>query len=237
MESERGMREFDADPIRSTPLFRDVSDTSFAALTGAAFLQRFPANVQLIEEGEPADFLHVVVEGLVELFARHEGRESTLAFARPPATFILAAVVSDRVYLKSARTLAPSRILMIPAETVRTVFETDTGFARAVVRELALRYRDLVKELKTLKLRTGTERLANWLLAADLEAGGPGQIRLPCEKRTLASRLGMTPENLSRAFAALAGHGVSIKGRDVRLDRRVLEAFGKPSPLIDDFKI
>ena len=36
----------------------------------AAFLQRFPQGVSLIQEGELPDFLHIVVEGSVELFAQ-----------------------------------------------------------------------------------------------------------------------------------------------------------------------
>ena len=70
-------------------------------------------------------------------------------------TFILAAVIRDEVYLKSARTLTPAQILMIPAQTVRDVFGRDAAFARAIVNELAERYRGLVRALKNEKLRTG----------------------------------------------------------------------------------
>ncbi len=42
---------------------------------------------------------------------------------RPVSTFILAAVIRDEVYLKSARTLTPAQILMVPAQTVRDVFD------------------------------------------------------------------------------------------------------------------
>jgi CRP/FNR family transcriptional activator FtrB len=105
-------------------------------LVRAAFLQRFPAHVVLITEGERADFLHVVVEGAVELFAAHGGRETTIDIIHPVTTFILAAVVQDGVYLKSARTLAPSRILMIPAETVRSVLLSGGVFSVATAKSL-----------------------------------------------------------------------------------------------------
>lgn len=229
------MRETDAEAVRGLQLFSGVSQETFDFLTAGAFLQRFPPHVVLIREGETADFLHVVVEGQVELFANHGRRETTLALLRPVTSFILAAVATDRIYLKSARTLEPSRILMIPAEAVRSTVETDPGFARAVMEELASRYRDIVRELKNQKMRSGLERLAAWLLAADVEAGGTGHFRLPFEKRRLASRLGMTPENLSRSFAGLAAYGVTVKGSEVTLhDRDELVAFAAPSMLIDD---
>ena len=200
----------------------------------AAYLQQFPEGITFFEEGEAPDFLHVVVEGTVELFARCEGRETTIDIIQPVTTFILAAVVRDEVYLKSARTLTAARILLIPAPVVRDVFGRDARFARAVVNELADRYRGLVRVLKNQKLRTGAERLANWILRADRLQGNRGQIELTFDKRTLASQLGMTAENLSRNLATLAKHGASSSGRRITVtDRPALEEWARPSALID----
>lgn len=123
---------------------------------------------------------------------------------------------------------------MIPGEKVREALGADPAFARAVVTELARGYRLAVKEVKNQKLRTGAERLANWLLR---QAGpGPAEARVPLrfEKRVLSSLLGMTPENLSRAFATLRAHGVESQGTEILIrDRRTLSAYARPSPLID----
>lgn len=230
------MRPQDASEIRQLALFRDCSDQTFASLVEGAFLQRFPSRVELIRENEPADMLYVVVEGLVEMFATHAGRETTIGFVRPLGTFILAAVLRDQVFLQSARTLERSRLLMIPAERVRAAMASDKGFMSAIVGELALCYRNMVKDLKNQKLRNGAERLANWILRAHAFQQRPGQVDIEIEKRVLASRLGMTPENLSRAFNSLAPYGVAVAGSVIHvsdLDR--LAAFAKPSALIDDF--
>lgn len=228
------MRVSDRSLVRALPLFRDLDDKNFDALLGAAFLQRFPQGVTLIREGELPDFLHIVVEGSVELFAAHGGQETTLAIIEPVTTFILAAVIRDEVYLKSARTLSPAQILMIPATAVRDVFGRDAAFARAVVNELAERYRGIVRSLKDEKLRTGAERLANWIVTADSRQGNRRQIELKFDKRVLASRLGMTPENLSRNLALLAQHGVASSGRSITIrDSAALRRFAKPSELID----
>ena len=54
------------------------------------------------------------------------------------------------------------------------------------------------------------------------------------DKRTLASRLGMTPENLSRNFALLEKFGVKSSGRDIVIeDTPALKRFAKPNALID----
>ena len=228
------MRRSEREMIRRIPLFEGMTDAHFDLLVREGFLQRFPARTDLIVEGDVPDFLHIVVEGIVELFASNQGRETVLDIVRPITTFILAAVIRDEVYLKSARTLGPSRILMIPAPAVRDVFGRDAAFARAVVNELALRYRVIVRTLKNDRLRGSTERLLNWILQADRAQGGRGRIKLPFDKRTLASQLGMTAENLSRSLTSLKKHGVTARGRDILIaDRRALRAQAKPSLLID----
>ena len=228
------VRRSDCELIRALPLFSDMTAANFEELISTAFLQRFPQHVTLINEGSLPDFLHIVVEGAVEMFSVHDGRETTIDIMRPVTTFILAAVIRDDVYLKSARTLTPAQILMIPAKTTRDVFGRDAAFARAIVNELALRYRSVVRSLKDEKLRTGAERLANWILQTAALQENQKSFEMTFDKRTLASRLGMTPENLSRNFALLTKYGVKSSGRDIVIeDTPALKRFAKPNSLID----
>lgn len=229
------MRPADAKIVRSLPLFSGMQDTHFATLIEAGYLQRFPHRVVLVHEGERPHFLHVLVEGSVEFFSVSRDRETTLSFLKPPSAFILAAVVLDQLYLKSARIMESSVVVLIPAEAVRGVFDKDPAFARSVVAELAFRYRGLVKDLKNQRLRTSLERLANWILAHNEQIGRPGAFKLPIEKKALANLLGMRPENLSRSFADLAELGVEVDGAKVTIvDLAALTAFAKPDRLIDD---
>ncbi len=229
------MRSIDLPLVRELDLFAEMEEANFDELMQAAFLQRFPPQVQLITEGDPADFLYIMVEGGVELFASNNGRETSIEIMRPVTTFILAAVLRDAPYLMSGRTVENSKILMVPSENVRAIFARDQVFARAVVRELAARYRGVVKSLKNHKLRNAVERLANFLLRTEAEQGGSGVVQLQVDKRTLAALLGMTPENLSRAFATLKPYGVEVSGREIRLAKiDDLRSLAKPSPLIDD---
>ena len=229
------MRQSDLQDARGLRLFQSMSEKSFETMMQAAFDQSFPAHVELLREGEAPDFLYVVVDGCVELYARSNERESTTAMVQPVNAFILAAVLRDAVALMSARTLQRSRMLMIPAASIRQAVDDDAAFARAVVIELADTYRSVIKEHKSLKLRTAVERLANRLLCFDRDQGGGGRIELPYDKRTLASLLAMTPENLSRAFNTLGPYGVKVRGATILItDRQALTVLAKPNPLIDD---
>lgn len=228
------MRQTEIELVRALPLFENVSEKHFDELMRKSFLQRFPQGVALIREGDLPDFLHIVVEGSVELFANHDGHETVLDILNPVTTFILAAVIRDEVYLKSGRTLTPAQILMVPAPAVRDVFDRDAAFARALVNDLAIRYRCVVRSLKNEKLRNSTERLANWILQEEAHQGNKRKFALTIDKRTLASRLGMAPENLSRSLAQLQNHGVINSGANFTIaDMAALQRFAKPNSLID----
>ncbi len=190
--------------IRKLDLFAQMADDNFTSLMRGAYVQNFPAQIELITEGEPSDFLHIVISGSVDLFSTWNGRDTSMATVRPISTFILAATISN--------------------------------FARAIVTELAQCYRSVIKAQKDLKLRTSLERLANYLLRQQRHAGGGAAFELDFEKRRLASVLGMTPENLSRAFKGLQPYGVTVTGTRISIDNQAdLERFAKPNPLIDDF--
>lgn len=220
--------------VRELPLFAAMSDEGFETLVAGAYLQQFPPATVLIEEGERPDFLYVCVDGAVELSAATRGRQSTIAIVHPVTSFITAAAVQNEPYLMTGRTMTPSRILMIPVESLKQAILTEPAFARAIVLELARGYRVMVKALKNQKLRSAVERLANYLLAEHRRQGETGRLTLPYEKRTIASLLGLAPENLSRAFNTLKAYGVEVTGAEVRLaDVPALTGIAKPDALID----
>lgn len=228
------MRPGDSERVRALPMFAGLDDSSFAAVIGSAFLQRFPANTQLLLEGDPVDFLYVVLSGQVELSGSWNDKDTVLAILRPVSTFILAAVALDAEALMGARTLDRSDILMIPGGAIRARMDGDAAFAVAIARELSGCYRGLVRTIKNQKLRSGVERLANYLLQLHARAA-TDVFHLPHEKRVLASLLGMTPENLSRAFSTLGPYGVEVRGAEVRLTLLAdLRRLAKPDPLIEN---
>lgn len=218
--------------VNNLPMFWKVKDEHLAALVSRGSLARYPRGTLLFSEGERADFLMVLLEGGVELFARdREGSEAVIEIMFPIDSFILAAALTGAPYLTSARTLMPSRILMLETGDFRRAVAANPDLSASVMAELAQHFRRLVRQIKDLKLRTTVQRVGCYVLAL---AGTSDEVVLPLDKRTLASRLGMTAENLSRAFSTLRGHGLSVQGsRLVILDRERLITFSRPMPLID----
>lgn len=224
--------------IKDAPLFRGVADETLRALTQGSFVQRYPANVALFDEGEASPFVYVLLEGQIERFSAHRGRESGLGFIEAGATFILSAAITQQPNSFSARTLANSRFVLMPAQNVRAAFETDLRFAQNLARDVAESECEVLAELKNQKLRTMAERLANWILTT-VPADAQGQwTRLPMSKQALALYLGTTPENLWRSFVALEPYGVGVRRREVSVaDFAKLTDFAGPNPLIDRRKV
>lgn len=229
------LRPHELQQLRELPLFSEMSPKSLEGLLDAALLQQFPAGIDLIHEGAQADFLHVLIDGLAEIYTEQDGAEWGISLVSPVSTFILAAIVSDQPYLNSARTLIESRVLLIPAKRVREIFDQDVAFARIVAKELAFAYRGSVKKLKGYMARSSVERLANWILAEAQKDSYQGNVVIPFDRGTLASHIGTTRENLSRNLAYLTDHGVRIRGREIVIDDKdQLAVLARPQWLIDD---
>ena len=226
------MRTADQHLIRGFPLFRGVQDDVFDRVTASAQIRDWQPGETVLVEGEKPAWLFVLLNGLVEAFSGHGGKETTLSFVRPPGAFIMAAVWTDQVQLTSIRTIEKSRILQIPAEDIRSGLAQDASFAKAAGLELAIRYRDILRELKNQRMRSATERLANWLLL-EQEISKTPSFSLPIPKSLLAARLGMTNEHLSRSLNILRDHGVSLSGSVITLDRQALISYAHPSILMD----
>jgi CRP/FNR family transcriptional regulator, transcriptional activator FtrB len=155
-------------------------------------------------QGARAEYLHVVVEGSVELYADWQGRSTTMAVVQPvghlhPGRLRARPAVSD-VCPDAGR---PRACCLVPATDLRAIFRRDPEFAVSIVGELAGAFRSMARHAKNLKLRTSRERVAGYLLKQSELADGADRFVLQIEKRLVASYLGMTPENLSRALKGL----------------------------------
>ncbi len=221
------LNKSEADRARSIHVFGKVGDACLPSLLKSASMRFLPARTALFDEGDRATALYAVIHGSVELFSEPNGRRSTIAIIRSVKPFLLTSIADD-INPMAARTLERSEILLVPLKVVHELIDTDPSFAHAIIYELSNEFRELIEDFKNLRLRTTIERLAEWILRSDHDAGSTGHFVIPFGKRVLASHLGMAPENLSRNLASLAPLGVAVRGRHVSLsDRAALAQFAR----------
>lgn len=210
------MRADDIADLKGTELLSALADSSFNRLVEGGLAQRLPPGAVLFEEGDRAEFLHVVLAGRIALTADGpDDREAVIEIFAAGEVLIAPAVVLDLPYLMSARVTEAARVAMLPAANLRRAMTEDPVASLAMAQILARHWRILIKQIKELKLRSTTERIGSYLLGQLSAGDGPQTIRLSEDRGTIASRLGMSPESLSRTFAQLRQIGVSGRGRTV----------------------
>ncbi len=189
---------------------------------------------ELCREGALPSFLYYVLEGRVALSTMApDGTTAVVEVIHPPGDFVLASLVLHLPYLQAAHAVTRVRLLAIEEAPLRGLVERAPELALALLRSLSRDCRNLVLQVRDLKVRTTAQRLGCYLLALLPDPSATeAVIRLPFEKGLLAARLGCRQENLSRAFAALRELGVETRGARVTLrDIPRLTAYAMPDYL------
>lgn len=221
------MNQSDQSALFALPLFAHLPVAILERLAEQGFVHSEPAEAVLFQEGDSARFLHVILSGKVALTGTTGTQEAT----RPPLreaiveifsggeVIIAPAVFLDMPYLMSARVIEAARIVFLPAPAIRDLLRENADFAREAALMLARHWRLLARQLKDQKLRSAPQRLARYLITlANGAQSGDVEVELTLDRRTLASWLGMSPENLSRSIAQLGEVGVHFRGRTATID-------------------
>jgi CRP/FNR family transcriptional activator FtrB len=194
------------------PWLASVSAATLDTLAEHAVLHRMPPGSVLFEQAETPAFAQLLIEGSVELLGVRGNGVTLVEFVRAPDLLLPAAVLNRQPYLLRARVLDESRLVMIQAEAFRQAIASDHALCLAALACLAAQFRRQTKHAKDLQLRSAEERVGCYLLrlAEDLAPNQP--VRLPIEKRLIASQLGITRETFSRTLALVARHGLRVNG-------------------------
>lgn len=221
--------------LRIPPLLVGIDECRRRRLLAESSTQTFPPRSIVFTEGGTANHLHILTDGLVELYAKSGDREATITIVRPGTPFILAAVVKDAVMLMSARAIERSRILFLRSATFREALHEDPALALNVSAELGTGWRTMVKHIRDQKLRSSKQRLAAYIVRLAHEQKQSHTIKLPLKKRVLASLLGVEPASLSRAFTELRAAGVEIHHNQIAVgDLAALEEIARSNWPLDD---
>lgn len=221
---------YDRARLRQSPILAPLAPAAFEEILPAARILVAARDSRVFGQGDPAHHLHILLEGRVALIGRAaDHRSCILTLLGPEEGLLDPAPLTGTPHLVAARTLEASRIACLPADVVNRILDLEPGLARGAVLALARHWRLFLRHLADQKLRSAPQRLASYLAegAAAAESGAPIRVILGEDRRTLASHLGMTPENLSRVIAQLRQLGVRFNGRIVTIpDLEALRRFG-----------
>lgn len=206
------------DALADVPWLGSVPDATLDELAGHAVLHTMPPGSFLFEQAETPAFALLLVSGSVELLAVRGTEETLVELVRAPDFLLPAAVLNRQPYLLRARVLNESRLVMIQADVFRGAVSMDHALSLALLACQAAQFRRQVKHAKNLQLRSAEERVGCYLLTL-IESVVPNEpIKLPLEKRLIASQLGMTRETFSRTLTGMARHGLRINGEILHVE-------------------
>jgi CRP-like cAMP-binding protein len=144
-----------------------------------------------------------------------------------------AVALRSDVYPVAAEAVTDCKLIRIEADTVLNLIRQSPEIAISILSATVLHLQSLVAQVEQLKARTGAQRVAEFLLELAPRGDGACEVVLPYDKALIAGRLGLKPESLSRAFAKLRDHGVTIKlNHAIIEDVTALRALAEEDPAL-----
>lgn len=203
----------------NTPLFTGLSENSIQTLLSNSFMQQFSAGQQIVLQGDAPTHLYYIIEGAIKT-VRYctEGKESTIRMLKPGETFMDAVIFMGGKSPVNAVALEDSRLMLIPAETVRRHALQDAQFACNLLRIVTKHYKNAMQQIDSIVTKNPIERLGYYFLKQHLEQGVESMdFALPFQKSTIANHLGMTPETFSRALNQIRKMGIDVEQENMTL--------------------
>ncbi|MCC7487393.1 MAG: Crp/Fnr family transcriptional regulator [Burkholderiales bacterium] len=206
--------------IANLPLFRHLPKAERARLAAGATVRAAPRGTVLFRSGDPCEGFHVVIYGNIKLALQAPGGgERVIELMGPGQSFGEAMMFLGEPYMVSAVALVDSRLLHVASHAVFDLIDRDPRFARRMLAGLSLRLHRLVCDLEAVSLRSGTQRVAGYLLGQARAAGAGGaHVTLPARKGIVASRLSLTQEHFSRILHELCAQDlIEVAGLEIRI--------------------
>jgi CRP/FNR family transcriptional activator FtrB len=220
------MDQLSFERITSLPVFSGVEDQQARRLLADAQIRRCTPETVLFAAGDHAEHLHLLLRGIVDLYAGAAPRECTLLLMSRGDVFMPAAALFDEPYLNSARALTNATVALIPAAALQREFGRSGRFGLNLTRAIAGHFRMAARNIIDLRSCSAAVRLGRFLLRLVQIAEAEAVVSLPVAKGKLAGRVGMSRETLSRALQTLANHGLVVRGSQIIVrDRERIERF------------
>ena len=206
--------------LANVPLFKELAPDEIDRIAGLTRQVRALRAEILFHRGEEVNGFHVIVFGQVKLaFISARGDEKVVDVLGPGQSFGEAVMFMERPHVVTAEALTDSLLLHVQREAVFDELERDPRFARRMIAGLSRRLHQLMGDLETYSLHSGTQRVIGYLLRDSVDAPGNEtslEVSLPATKGVIASRLSLTQEHFSRILHELAARGlIEVRGRSI----------------------
>jgi CRP/FNR family transcriptional regulator len=197
--------------------FRMLSAPDRELIAAATREQAVAQGKVLFSEGEPAEALWAVKEGLVHIIKfGPEGREIVLEVIPSGELFGAVAVLQSRPYPASAIAVDPSVVWYLPAALARELCQKHPTLRAAILDQVTSRLRDAHDRLRSIALERVEQRLARMLLTLADKIGQQraGVTEVSITRQELADMVGTTVETTIRVTSKWQQAGIISSSRN-----------------------
>jgi CRP-like cAMP-binding protein len=197
--------------------FRMLSAPDRELIAAATREQAVAQGKVLFSEGEPAEALWAVKEGLVHIIKfGPEGREIVLEVIPSGELFGAVAALQSRPYPASAIAVDPSVVWCLPASLARELCQKHPTLRAAILDQVTSRLRDAHDRLRSIALERVEQRLARMLLTLADKIGQQraGVTEVSITRQELADMIGTTVETTIRVTSKWRQAGIISSSRN-----------------------
>lgn len=213
--------------LQDLPLFAGVAPAQLESLAQGAHKLHVEKGQIIARAGSTATAMHCLLAGHVKRTTTPcGGNQKVIDLLYPGQTFGEAELLAGRPYVSFAVAIEPSLLLGIEAGSLREAMKQDAQLSSRLLAGLARRQLDMETDIIASRSLNGSQRILDYLM---LQSGGLRGARgetplvLPSSKQLIASRLGLTPETLSRGLRELADAGlIVVDGKHILLQNAAI---------------
>lgn len=206
--------------LKQCDLFRRLGPEQLARLEPQCRSRTFRRGEPVYLPAEAAEAAMVLAEGRVKIGSlTSDGKQTILAFIEPGELFGELEALDGGAREEFAEAAEKSTVVLLPAEALRQLVETDPSLALGVTKLIGLRRRRVERRLKSLLFRSNRQRLVSLLLELADQYGQPSveppgtRLGIKLSHQDMASVIGSTRETVTVVLGELQSEGLLTVGR------------------------
>ncbi|MBL7765861.1 MAG: Crp/Fnr family transcriptional regulator [Chitinophagaceae bacterium] len=187
--------------------FKYLGKDLLAELLEVSVIKTFPANTELVREGQYVKYIPIVLQGLVKVFTQFEEKELLLYYIKPEQSCIMSfssCINNDKSKI-FAITEEESTVLLIPSEKITKWVIHFPTINMLFYQQYDLRYSELVDTIHQMLYYKLDKRLLDYL-SEKVKVKGKNPVKI--SHKEIANDLGTAREVVSRIVKKLEKQNV-----------------------------
>ncbi len=213
------------DHLKSIPLFSELTNGELDLVLSTAREQRYPRGSIVFYEGDPGDFLMVILKGKVKVILLGEGgQEIILAMLGARDFFGEMAILESAPRSATIMTVESSEFLCLDQKSFSTLLTDQPSISLKILKHLSERLRQTDEQIRSLAMFDIYGRIAQCLLRLGQTQGKRVDGKLIITDRPpfqeLSHMIGCSRETVSRAMKVLQEDGyLTVTRKDIIINR------------------